>query len=410
AIVAESGFKVVVLDIDQNKIDILNRGKSYIDSVSSERITNLLGKNLFNATADFKKLRNTDVIVICVPTPLGDHREPDLSAVESTTRQIQKTLRREQIVILESTTYPGTTEEILLPILEESGLKCGKDFYLAFSPEREDPGNKFFNTKSIPKIVSGVDKKSSELALLFYSSVVDKVVAASSARVAEAVKITENIYRAVNIALVNELKVIFAKIGIDIWEVIELAKTKPFGFQAFYPGPGLGGHCIPIDPFYLTWKAREFGHTTKFIELAGEINTAMPNYVVELLIDALNKRKKPIKDAKILVLGVAYKSDIDDTRESPALSIISLLQKSGAVVRYYDPFVDKLPSLRHYPKLKMKSVKLTKNILNSSDAVVIVTNHSCVDYDFIVRHSHLVIDTRNATSSVKKGRGKVLKA
>lgn len=407
---AQAGFRVLVFDIDHAKVERLRQGKSYIQSVSSEEITVLMRQKLFGATSDFDVLREVDIIVICVPTPLGSHREPDLSAVESTARQIAQRLRRDQLVVLESTTYPGTTEELLLPILEESGLKCGRDFFLAYSPEREDPGNKTYGTKDIPKVVSGVDKKSARLAELFYSCIVKNVVSASCARVAEAVKITENVYRAVNIALVNELKVLFEKMGIDIWEVIEIAKTKPFGFQAFYPGPGLGGHCIPIDPFYLSWKAKEVGQPTKFVELAGEINTAMPGHVVEQLVRVLSERGKSLKGAKILILGVAYKRNVNDMRESPALPIISLLGERGAKVSYHDPYIKQFPALRHYPRLKMKSVKLTRKLLASQDAVLIVTDHSCIDYGFVVEHSRLVVDTRNATRSVKKGREKIVSA
>jgi UDP-N-acetyl-D-glucosamine dehydrogenase len=407
---AQAGFRVLVFDTDRAKVERLRQGKSYIRSVPSEEIANLMKGRLFGATSDFDVLREVDIIIICVPTPLGRHREPDLSAVESTAKQIAQRLRRDQLVVLESTTYPGTTEELVLPILQESGLKCGRDFFLAYSPEREDPGNRMYNTKNIPKVVSGIDEKSARLAELFYSRIVKKVVSASSARVAEAVKITENIYRAVNIALVNELKTLFAKMGIDIWEVIEIAKTKPFGYQAFYPGPGLGGHCIPIDPFYLSWKAKEVGQPTKFVELAGEINTAMPDYVVDRLVRTLNERGESVKGAKILILGVAYKRDVDDMRESPALPIISLLSERGAKVSYHDPYIKEFPALRHYPGLKMKSVKLTRKLLASQDAVLIVTDHSCIDYGFVVEHSRLVVDTRNATRSVKKGREKIIPA
>ena len=407
---AQAGFRVLVFDTDRAKVERLRQGKSYILSVSSKEIANLMKGKFFGATSDFDVLREVDIIIICVPTPLGRHREPDLSAVESTARQISQRLRRGQLVVLESTTYPGTTEELLLPILRESGLTCGRDFFLAYSPEREDPGNRMYNTRNIPKVVSGVDEKSTRLAELFYSRVVKKVVPASSARVAEAVKITENIYRAVNIALVNELKMLFARMGIDVWEVIEIAKTKPFGFQAFYPGPGLGGHCIPVDPFYLSWKAKEVGQPTKFVELAGEINTSMPDYVVERLLRALNERGKSPRGAKILILGVAYKRDVEDMRESPALPIITLLQGRDAKVSYHDPYIREFPHLRHYPGLKMKSVKLTRKLLASQGAVLIVTDHSCIDYGFVVKHSRLVVDTRNATRNVKKGRGKIVSA
>jgi UDP-N-acetyl-D-glucosamine dehydrogenase len=324
---------------------------------------------------------------------------------------IEANLRKGQLVILESTTYPGTTDELMLPILESSGLKFGKDFFLAFSPEREDPGNPNFTTAGIPKVVAGVDKYSGELAISLYGKAFKKVVPVSSARTAEAVKLTENIFRSVNIALVNELKMIYTRLGINIWEVIEAAKTKPFGYMPFYPGPGLGGHCIPIDPFYLTWKAREYDCPTRFIELAGEINSDMPNYVIGVLVKALNDREKSVKGSRVLVLGLAYKKDVADVRESPSFPIIQKLQSMGAKVDYFDPYVPSIPYMRHFPKLKgIKSVKLSPRLLSGYGAVVIATNHSNVDYDLLVKHSKLVIDTRNATGHITKNRDRIVLA
>jgi UDP-N-acetyl-D-glucosamine dehydrogenase len=340
-----------------------------------------------------------------VPTPLNQHREPDLSYVFNTAKTVAKYLRKEQLIVLESTTYPGTTDEDLRNILEESGFKAGEDFYLAYSPEREDPNNKNFTTRTIPKVIGGYTKKCLEIANTLYSQIVEKTVLVSSTRVAEATKLLENIYRAVNIALVNEMKILFERMGIDIWEVIEAAKTKPFGFQAFYPGPGLGGHCIPIDPFYLTWKAREYDIHTRFIELAGEINTSMPYYVVQKIIEALNENGKSIKDAKILILGVAYKKDVDDVRESPSLKLIELLEGKGAKVDYNDPYIPKLPKIRKY-KLEKISVPLTSNNLKKYDCIVIATDHSVYSPEFILKNSHLIVDTRNliriSSKKVKK--------
>jgi UDP-N-acetyl-D-glucosamine dehydrogenase len=330
--------------------------------------------------------------------------------VEETAKSIATRLRAGHLVVLESTTYPGTTEEVVKPILDAAGLRLGEEYFLAFSPEREDPANKEFNTYNIPKLVGGVDGESGRLAALFYSSVVKETVALANAREAEAAKILENVYRAVNIALVNELKVIFDRMGIDIWRVVAAAKTKPFGFQAFYPGPGLGGHCIPIDPFYLTWKAKEFGHTTRFIELAGEINRSMPQYVVDRLCDALNRRKKHLNGARILILGLSYKKDIGDTRESPALTIMEMLSRLGAAVSYHDPHVKAIPPTRSHPGLRGESVPLTEQTLGLQDAVVVVTDHGGVDYEYVVSHSQLVVDTRNACGSVGAHRERIVKA
>ena len=407
---AWGGFPVIGFDIDGEKISRLRKGESYIGHICPERVAELNASGRFAPTDDPARFVEADVIVICVPTPLGECREPDLSYIESTGRTIMPHLRQGQLVVLESSTYPGTTEEVLLPLLEESGLVAGKDFFLAYSPEREDPGNPDFATRNIPKVVGGLDETSQKLAIALYEPIVDGVVPVSSLRVAEACKILENTYRAVNIALVNELKGVFSKMEIDIWEVIEAAKTKPFGFQAFYPGPGLGGHCIPIDPFYLTWAARRHGINTRFIELAGEINTAMPQYVIDRIVEALNEDGKPIRGSKICILGVAYKKDVDDPRESPAFPILESLQQSGAVVSYSDPHVSTLPRMRHHPGLRMDSTPLSKEFLAAQDAVVIITDHAKFDYDFIVANSKLIIDTRNTTKGKRSRHGRIVKA
>ena len=364
----------------------------------------------FSASSDPKELRRCDALIICVPTPLTQASEPDMTYVTSTAETIVKILKRDQLVVLESTTYPGTTREVLQPILERSGLKAGSDFYLAYSPEREDPGRKDYGTATIPKVVGGLNPRSSKLACELYGNVVTQVVPVSSCEVAEACKILENVYRSVNIALVNELKVLFDKMGIDVWEVIAAAATKPFGFQAFYPGPGLGGHCIPIDPFYLAWKARQFNEVTRFIELAGEINRAMPIYVVHRLADALNEHRKSIKGSKILVLGLAYKSDVDDVRESPAIELIELLRQRGAKVDYNDPHVPRTHKMREHD-LKMTSKKLSATMLKSYDCVLIATAHQAYDMAYIAQHARLIVDTRNATSEVAaRYRKKIVKA
>jgi UDP-N-acetyl-D-glucosamine dehydrogenase len=395
---AWANYPVIGFDIDAEKVARLRRGESYIGHICSERVAELVGTGRFDATDDPARFVEADAIIICVPTPLGEAREPDLSYIVRTAETIRPHLRAGQIVILESTTYPGTTEDVLLPILEGSGLKAGTDFFVAYSPEREDPGNRDYATRNIPKVVGGLDETSQRLAVALYEPVVDGVVPVSGTRVAEACKILENTYRAVNIALVNELKGVFAAMGIDIWEVIAAAKTKPFGFQAFYPGPGLGGHCIPIDPFYLTWIARKYGHNTRFIELAGEVNTAMPRYVVNRVAEALNADGKPVKGSRICILGVAYKKDVDDPRESPAFEILELLQERGAVLSYNDPHVPVLPAMRHHDRLKMESVELTPELLASQDCVILVTDHSAYNYSRIVEHARLFVDTRNATT------------
>lgn len=404
-----SGFTLLGFDIDQNKVSSLNRGESYIKQYPAELFSQYLKEGKFSATSDFKRLAEVDCILICVPTPLTKMREPDLTYVVNTTQDIARNLRKGQLIVLESTTYPGTTEELMLPRLEETGLKVEEDFFLAFSPEREDPGNKSWKTATIPKVVGGVGPVSTEIASDFYQGAISQLITVSSARVAEMTKLLENIYRSVNIALVNELKIVGDKMGIDIWEVIEAAATKPFGFTPFYPGPGLGGHCIPIDPFYLSWKAREYHITTRFIELAGEINTRMPEYVVEKTMDALNVQKKSLAGATVLILGVSYKRDIDDLRESPALEIIRLLQKKEARVLYHDPFFATIPPLRK-GSIDLTSEELTAELLTTVDCVIITTDHSGYDYHWIVKHAPLIVDTRNATRNVREGRGKIVKA
>jgi UDP-N-acetyl-D-glucosamine dehydrogenase len=407
---AAAGFHVLGFDIDPSKVEKLRRGESYIGHITAE-IVRQMRENHFDATTDFARLVEADAVIICVPTPLTDTREPDLTYVVNSVEAVAATLRRGQLVILESTTYPRTTRDVVLPILQKSGLKVGEHFFLAFSPEREDPGNANFSTSTIPKVVGGLEPLSRSLAVDLYKPVVTKVVPVSSPEIAEACKILENTYRAVNIALVNELKVLYDRMGIDVWEVIDAAKTKPFGFQAFYPGPGLGGHCIPIDPFYLTWIARKYGFNTRFIELAGEINTSMPAYVVSRVTDALNDRSKPIKGSKVLILGMAYKKDVDDPRESPGFELLDLLLRKGAVIGYNDPHIPVLPRMRHWPHIgAIESVPLTPKSLGLQDCVLIATDHTAYDYNFIVANSPLVIDTRNATKKVTAGRENIVKA
>lgn len=388
---ANKGFSVLGFDIDQDKVDRIKQTQSYIRHISSEHLQN----ELIDATSDMDRLREVDVIIICVPTPLSPHKEPDLSYVIDTTHAIASCLTEGQLVVLESTTYPGTTEEVVLPILSNKGLVVGQEFALAYSPEREDPGNEKYSLTSVPKVVGGITSVCADLARTLYDHIVIKTVPVSSTRAAEATKILENIYRAVNIALVNELKILFHKMDIDIWEVIEAAKTKPFGFHAFYPGPGWGGHCIPIDPFYLTWKAKEYDVPLRFIELAGEVNALMPNYVVSKLVTLLNSQCKHLKNSQILVLGVAYKKNVDDQRESPSLKIIQLLQQQGACVAYHDPYALTCANNRHYPDINLKSIPLTKESLQEFDAVVIATDHDNVDYKLVSEYSSLIIDTRN---------------
>ncbi len=406
----EAGFRTMGFDVDQAKVERLLAGQSYIGHIPSDWIAKQIAACRFTPTADMKRLAEPDAILICVPTPLTDTRDPDLSFVESTAQQIAEVLRPGQLVVLESTTYPGTTRGVVLPILQRSGLAVGTDFYLAYSPEREDPGNPDYSAGKIPKVVGGVDPASLRLADALYRRAVVATVPVSSCEVAEACKILENIYRAVNIAMVNELKLLLDRLGIDVWEVIDAAKTKPFGFQAFYPGPGLGGHCIPIDPFYLSWVARKHDMPARFIELAGEINSGMPQFVVQKVVEALNDAGKPVKGSRIAILGVAYKKDVDDPRESPSFRLLELLQQRGAILSYNDPHIPKLPSMRHYDVPPLSSQPLTAEFLTAQDCVLIATDHSAYDYKFIVQHSQLVVDTRNATKSVQHGREKIRKA
>lgn len=393
-----AGFRALGFDIDPAKVAMLNRGESYLKHIGSHRIAAVRAEGRFEATCDLERLAESDVVIVCVPTPIGPHREPDLSFVIATTEEIAKRLRPGQLVILESTTYPGTTREVMKPLLEATGLKSGTDFFLAYSPEREDPGNAEFATASIPKVVAGDGDIALRLARALYRRAVVNTVPVSSLDTAEAVKVTENVFRAVNIALVNELKIIFHEMGIDIFEVIEAAKTKPFGFMPFYPGPGLGGHCIPVDPFYLTWRAREYGIATKFIELAGEVNTRMPRYVIDRLRVELDRRfGKGLSGSRLLIVGIAYKKDVDDLRESPALVIIELLLAAGAAVDYHDPhFPSITPTRRHGALTGRRSVSIEPERLRTYDAAVIVTNHGCVDHEALARSLPLVVDTRNA--------------
>lgn len=406
----EAGFRTLGFDVDQSKVRRLLAGESYIGHIPPQWIATRVAEGAFTPTADMARLAEPDIILICVPTPLSASRDPDLSFVEATARQIAASLRKQQLVVLESTTYPGTTRDVVLPILAAGGLRVGEDFFLAYSPEREDPGNPEFSAGRIPKVVGGIEPASATLADAFYSQIVVRSIPVSSCEVAEACKILENVYRAVNIAMVNELKVLFDRIGIDVWEVIEAAKTKPFGFQAFYPGPGLGGHCIPIDPFYLSWLARKHALPTRFIELAGEINSSMPQYVVQRVSEALNDAGKPLQGSRIGVLGVAYKRDVDDPRESPSFRLLELLAARGAVLSYNDPHIPSLPTMRHFDVPPLASQPLTADYLATQDCILIVTDHSAYDYDQIVQHARLVVDTRNATRHVVSGREKIRKA
>ena len=406
---ATSGFPVLGFDTDPGKVDRLTRGESYIGHIPDDVVRSMLGSG-FEATNRFDRLAEADAIIICVPTPLTETREPDLAYVVASAEAIAGALRPGQLVVLESTTYPGTTRDVVRPILERAGLRAGTDFFLAFSPEREDPGNPNYSAPTIPKVVGGLDPASLEVASALYERVVVRVVPVASLEVAEACKILENTYRAVNIALVNELKVLFDRMGVDVWEVIEAAKTKPFGFQAFYPGPGLGGHCIPIDPFYLSWIARKHGGSTRFIELAGEINTSMPAYVIGRVADALNDRGLAVRGSKILLLGMAYKKDVDDPRESPGFELMELLSHKGAEVEYNDPHIPRLPSMRRYPDLIRESRPLDPDYLGSRDCVLVVTDHSAYDWPWIVGHSRLVVDTRGATRGVDFPEGRVIRA
>jgi UDP-N-acetyl-D-glucosamine dehydrogenase len=410
--IARAGFPVTGLDIDKVKTVALNSGLSYISTTRNEELQKHLSAGAFKATTDSSILQSARVIIICVPTPLTKNRDPDLSFIRSTAEDIVKHLQPGTLVVLESTTYPGTTTEVMKPILERGGLKSGTDIFIGFSPEREDPGNQTFHTETIPKVVAGDGKIAGELVVAFYGAVVKLVVPVSSPSTAEAVKITENVFRAVNIALVNELKIIYDAMGIDVWEVIDAAKTKPFGFQAFYPGPGLGGHCIPIDPFYLTWKAREFEINTRFIELAGEINTAMPRHVVGKLEEALsNYGGKPLAGSRVLILGLAYKKNVSDMRESPTFKLMELLEKRGAIVDYHDPHIPMIPHTREHDIFTGRiSVELNKTRLRAYDVVLLSTDHDGVDYDLVACEAKLIVDARNRFASVKGGTARVVKA
>lgn len=416
---AESGHVVMGFDTDPAKVEKLNAGQSYIQHIPGDKIARFVKEKKFSATTDFASVAHMDAVLICVPTPLDERREPDLSFVDQTARAIRRHAQRNQLIVLESTTYPGTTEELVLPILEQSGMRCpiaagpdaeniATDFYLAFSPEREDPGNKNFGLAQIPKVVGGINPPSGRAAQYLYAQIVSRVVPVSSTRAAELTKLLENIFRCVNIALVNELKLLCMRMNIDVWEVIESAATKPFGYMPFYPGPGLGGHCIPVDPFYLTWKAREYDFPTRFIELAGEINTHMPYVVVDSVARALNDHAQAVKGSKVLVLGVAYKKDVDDLRESPTLKIMQLLGERGAHVHYNDPYFPELFKMRHFDYAGMKSVELTPQNLAAYDCVVIATDHTSYDYAAIVHSARLVVDARNATRKITKGREKIV--
>ena len=404
-----AGFTTIGFDIDEAKIVQLKTGRCYLKHLGEDFIADMNRSGRFDATSDFARLGDADVVIICVPTPLGAHMEPDLTFVERTAQAIARSLRPGQLVVLESTTYPGTTREVVLPILEATGLVCGRDFFTAFSPEREDPGRKTHHTQNIPKLVGGVDAQSGELAVLLYQAAIEQVVPVSSAEVAEAAKLLENIYRCINIAMVNEMKVVLDKLGIDIWEVIEAAATKPFGFQAFYPGPGLGGHCIPIDPFYLTWKAREVGQPTRFIELAGEVNHHMPDYVVSRVLLALNQNGKAIKGSRGLLLGLAYKPDIDDIRESPSIELIEKLLALEAHVDFNDPHIASTHPMRRH-QLKLASVPLSAKMLHGYDCVLIATHHSAYDWHFIGQHARLIVDTRGVMRKVAGVKARVVSA
>ena len=405
-----AGFPVIGFDVDQEKIDMLGRGESYLKHLGEDYIADFASSDRFTATSDPAKLADADVVILCVPTPLGGHGEPDMSYIVRSSEMVAKVLRKGQLVTLESTTYPGTTRGDMVPILEQSGLKAGEDFFVAYSPEREDPGRQDHSTQTIPKLVGGTDEASGELATLCYSAAIAEVVPVDNAEIAEAAKLLENIYRCVNIALVNELKPVLADMGIDIWKVVAAAKTKPFGFQAFYPGPGLGGHCIPIDPYYLTWKAREFGHHTRFIELAGEVNNSMPNYVVRRAMEGLNGLGKAMRGSRVLVVGLAYKPDVDDVRETPAAEIIKLLFEHGADVSYHDPHVPLFAGMRKYMEYRMHSTPLDAEAIKQADCVLIVTDHKAVDWQLIGDHAKLVVDSRNAMAGVLPIQGSYVQA
>jgi len=409
---ARSCVTVLGIDVDPKKVEMLNIGQSYIKHIASSDVAELLSVGKFSASTDFSRIKKVEAVIICVPTPLSKNREPDISYVIETGRTIASHLQKGTLVVLESTTYPGTTDVELRAVLEQgSSMKAGVDFHLAFSPEREDPANEQSKVKLIPKVVGGYTQRCLERAMALYGKAIDTLVPVSSCRVAEATKLLENIFRSVNIALVNELKLVYGGMGIDIWEVIDAAKTKPFGFMPFYPGPGLGGHCIPIDPFYLSWKAREYGKHTRFIELAGEINTAMPEHVVHCVADALNARSKAVKGSRALILGLAYKPNVDDERESPSYVLMSLLRERGAEVDYYDPYVPMIkPTREHSHFAGKKSVEWNRSAIASFDLVLIATNHACVNYKELGEWAQCIVDTRNAMAGVAVTRAKVWKA
>jgi len=389
---AKEGFSVVGIDVSREKVDKLNQGENYIIDVNDNDLKWAIEKRLFRATTDYSVIKDVDAISICVPTPLRKTKDPDVSFIIAATEELAKFIHKDLIIILESTTYPGTTRELVLPILERSGLKVGRDFYLAFSPERVDPGNPIYKTKNTPKVLGGITKNCTEMAKLLYEQIIEKVVPVSSTESAEMVKLLENTFRSINIGLANEMALMCDRLGVDVWEIIEAAGTKPFGFMKFYPGPGLGGHCIPIDPFYLSWKMKLLNYNAKFIELAGEINSSMPEYVVTLVADGLNMKRKTINGSKVLIIGVSYKKDIDDTRESPALDVMKLLEARGANLEYHDPFVERIV----LNGKELRSVDIGENKLKSYDAVVIITDHSNIDYQMIQKYSSIVVDTRNA--------------
>ncbi len=395
--IANAGFEVIGIDVDKDKVDKVNRGRSYIEDVPHNALARVVKKGRLRATTDFDVLTELDAISICVPTPLRKTKDPDISFILDAVSEISKRLRKGQIIVLESTTYPGTTDEMLLPELSQSGLRVGKDFYLAFSPERVDPGNKVYRTKGTPKIIGGITPQCTRKATAYYKKIFDKVVPVSSTKCAEMVKLLENTFRSVNIGLVNEVALMCDRLDLDVWEVIDAAATKPFGFMAFYPGPGLGGHCIPIDPHYLSWKLKTLNYYAKFIELAGDINANMPAYVVNKIISALNRVEKPLKNARIIIVGAAYKKNVGDLRESPALDVIELLHREGAHIEYNDPYVSEIREAG----LELRSRPLTAKSLKMADCVVIITNHDSYDYEFICRHARLIIDTRNATKNIR---------
>jgi len=398
----KAGFTIIGFDKDKKRVDDINNGKQVMKHISSNLMSEFIKSNRATATTDFTKIQEADCLILCVPTPLDEHEQPDMSYVESATNEISKNISKGQLIVLESTTYPGTTREIVMPLLEKSNLKAGKDFFLAYSPEREDPGNKQFSVSKIPKVIGGYTNNCLQMTCELYDTIVSETVKVSSMETAESTKLMENIFRAVNIAMVNELKLVFDRMGVNIWEVIDAAKTKPFGFMPFYPGPGMGGHCIPIDPFYLSWKAKEFNTEAKFIELAGEINRKMTENIAHRVGKALNDDKKSIRESKILIIGLAYKKDIDDIRESPAIKIMDLLKYKGAKIDYHDPLVNEFRNLR--------SIDLTTQNIQKYDSLIITTDHSKIDYEMIGKHASLVVDTRNIMSSVKKPKSRIVMA